>query len=172
LSTTIRRAEPLEVRRIAEVHVRAWQTAYRGFIPDELLDTLSVENREAMWRRTISGGDVPIWVAERAGHVIGFAATEPSRDLDAGLGVSELYAIYVEPEVVGTGVGRVLFARAVDHLWQGGYTAATLWVLEENTRARRFYEHAGWRPDGATKTERWRGVDLTEVRYRVERRES
>lgn len=42
---------------------------------------------------------------------------------------------------------------------------ATLWVLETNERARRFYEIAGWLPDGATKTEMRGSVELREVRY-------
>ena len=46
------------------------------------------------------------------------------------------------------------------------YDEATLWVLEENPRARRFYERAGWRTDGERKAdERW-GVRAPEVRYR------
>jgi RimJ/RimL family protein N-acetyltransferase len=31
-----------------------------------------------------------------------------------------------------------------------GYSSITLWVLRDNERARRFYERAGFAPDGAT----------------------
>jgi hypothetical protein len=41
-------------------------------------------------------------------------------------------------------------------------------VLEINARARRFYEIAGWWADGTTKTEQRSGVELREVRYRVD----
>jgi hypothetical protein len=41
-----------------------------------------------------------------------------------------------------------------------------LWVLETNTRARRFYESGGWRADGSSKTANSRGFPLVEVRYR------
>jgi hypothetical protein len=34
---------------------------------------------------------------------------------------------------------------------EAGYTAATLWVIDGNRRARRFYAAAGWSVDGATK---------------------
>jgi RimJ/RimL family protein N-acetyltransferase len=39
-------------------------------------------------------------------------------------------------------------------------------VLDDNPRARRFYERAGWQPDGAAKTEERWGVAAAEVRYR------
>jgi GNAT superfamily N-acetyltransferase len=166
---TIRHAEEREARLIADLHVRAWQAAYRGLLADDFLDSLSVDEREAMWRRKLSSGaGSQTWVSEDSGRVVGFAAAGPSRDTDASPSVGEVYAIYVEPERVGTGVGRVLFAQAVDHLWKHGYAVATLWVLGTNARARRFYERAGWRSDGATRREWLRGPELKEVRYRTE----
>jgi len=74
-------------------------------------------------------------------------------------------AIYLEREAAGHGVGRALFAYIVDDLRQQGYTDATLWVLDGNTRARRFYEAAGWHSDGETKMEERPGARLHEVRY-------
>jgi len=41
-------------------------------------------------------------------------------------------------------------------------------VLEGNTRARRFYELAGWIPDGAEKDDDMAGTTIREVRYRRE----
>jgi hypothetical protein len=41
-------------------------------------------------------------------------------------------------------------------------------VLEENPRARRFYEEAGWQADGSRKAEERWGVRAPEVRYRKE----
>ena len=49
------------------------------------------------------------------------------------------------------------------------FKTLTLWVLEDNPRARRFYEAVGFTPDGATKSEKLReDVVLHEVRYRME----
>lgn len=167
---TVRRADPADARSIAEVHVRAWRWAYRGMMPDALLDGLSVERREEWWRRAFSPereGD-RVWVAEREGRVVGFVAAGPSRDPDATPETGEVFAIYLEEDVVGTGVGRTLFARAVDDLRADGYRAATLWVLDSNGRTRRFYEIAGWRPDGETKVEPWGEFELSEVRYGID----
>src|SRR5207244_7698798 len=108
------------------------------------------------------------WLAERDGRVLGFAHTGPSRDEDAATDVGEVYAIYVDPVEEGTGLGRALFGHAVAELARQRYQAATLWVLAGNRRARRFYEAAGWRPDGATRVEPREDYDLHEVRYRGE----
>lgn len=54
---------------------------------------------------------------------------------------------------------------AVEHLTAAGFSRATLWVLATNVRARRFYEAAGWRPDGSSKVDSSRGFPLDEVRY-------
>ena len=121
---------------------------------------------ESQARRT--GSEERTWVAESAGRVVGFASTDPSRDPDATGGTGEVYAIYLEPDVVGTGVGGRLFAQAVEDLRQRGYRAATLWVLEGNARARRFYDTAGWRPDGTVTIDQMLGAELREVRYRID----
>jgi ribosomal protein S18 acetylase RimI-like enzyme len=67
--------------------------------------------------------------------------------------MAELYAIYLDQAVVGRGIGRALLAQALADLRRRGYQSAMLWVLATNARARRFYEAAGWRADGVTRTE-------------------
>src|SRR5438552_3923990 len=109
----VREGVPADARTIAEIHVRAWQTAYRGQMPDALLDSRSVDDREERWRRGFArraaGEPFPrVWVADRDNRVIGFASGGPSQDEDATPGTGEIYAIYLEPEVVGSGVGREL----------------------------------------------------------------
>lgn len=78
----------------------------------------------------------------------------------------EVRAIYAAPDVWGTGIGRALMGGAVAELSRLGYAGATLWVLDANERARRFYALAGWKPDGSAKTDAGRGFAITEVRYR------
>lgn len=153
---------------LADLHVRAWQWAYRGQLPDAWLDGLAVGPRE-LWRRTTlqhPPAEARTWVAEDAQRrVVGFADTGVCRDQDAQPGTAEVYALYLDPAVVGRGVGRALFSAAVDDLQQRGYRRATLWVLATNVRAQRFYAAAGWHPDGATKVDERPEGALQEVRY-------
>jgi ribosomal protein S18 acetylase RimI-like enzyme len=168
---SIRPATVADVPAIAEVHVHSWQWAYRGLLPDDYLDHLSIERRAGMhMQRLATETEERTWVAAQEGRIVGFAITGPSRDPDASPGTAELAAIYLRHEATGQGIAHALFDHAVHDLWQRGYEQATLWVLETNARARRFYEKAGWVPDGTTKTEEWPGVLLHEVRYRISRR--
>jgi len=166
----IREAEPRDAPALAELHVRAWRSAYRGQLSDEFLDGLRVEDRLEMHRRALEHPqpELRTWVADDGGRIAGFAVTGRSEDGDAGERTAEVYAIYLDPERVGTGLGRVLFEHAVGDLAQRGFEVATLWVLESNARARRFYERAGWRPDGTVSAERVDCEMRPTVRYRVE----
>jgi ribosomal protein S18 acetylase RimI-like enzyme len=166
----IREAGPKDARAIAEVHVRSWQAAYRGQLTDDYLDELSVEERLEQHRRSLEQprAEWRTWVADDEGRVTGFAVTGPSEDADAEPSTGEVYAIYLEPDRVGTGLGRELFEHAVADLRGRGFSTVTLWVLESNERARRFYEVAGWRADGTETNERVDCEMRPTVRYRVE----
>jgi GNAT superfamily N-acetyltransferase len=167
-----RRAVEGDAPVLAALHIQAWQWAYRGQLPDTLLDelTAALPRREA-WRREMLAcppGEERTWVIELGGRVVGFADTGPSRDADAAPDTAELATLYLDPQVVGTGVGRALLHDAMADLRQRGYRTAVLWVLESNARARRFYEIAGWHTDGTTKTEQRSNVELREVRYQID----
>ena len=78
----------------------------------------------------------------------------------------ELAAIYLLPGSWGKGLGRELMTAGLSALSEAAFDEATLWVLDTNSRARRFYEAAGWHADGAGKQDDGRGFVLNEVRYR------
>ena len=153
---------------IADVHVRSWQVAYRGLIDQDFLDRLSLAEHLSMWRHRLEAADpdLHVLVAEAGDELIGFSSFGPSRDGDAGVSTAEVYAIYLAPEWFGTGVGRRLFDRTADALVGLGFRDSTLWVLEVNDRARRFYEVAGWRWDGARSVHADAGLAEPIVRYR------
>lgn len=152
MKLSVRRATPLDAHAIAEIHVRAWKVAYHGLIPDELLDGLSVAQREQFWREATAGGHGAgaIFVADRDGDVAGFCAlATPSRDEDADDGTAAIGAIYVDPSAWRRGVGSLLMAAALAELRAGGWRFVTLWVLAANRQARSFYARFGFEPDGA-----------------------
>lgn len=167
----VREARLDDARPIAEAHVRGWRWGYRELYPSSILDSLSVEIRERQWdaRLTQPAIDSSIFVAERAGDVVGLAFAGPSPDADALPGTAELHSIYVDEDIAGTGVGRLLMATAAERVRDRGYKILTLWVDEGNLRARRFYEAAGLRPDGAEQRAPHPIVPVlaNEVRYRM-----
>jgi RimJ/RimL family protein N-acetyltransferase len=162
----IRTATPEDATGIAEAHVASWRTAYRGLLPQALLDGLSVERRTAQWQRDIRGGSLVVHVAtDPAGHVGGFIATGRSRDDDAVDTVGELIAIYLRPQLWALGIGGRLHAAGIAGL-ATRFEQATLWVLDGNARSRAFYERQGWRPDGTLKRDTLGDAEVVEVRYR------
>jgi L-amino acid N-acyltransferase YncA len=170
-TVAIRLAGPEDARSIAEVHVRSWRHAYRGLLPDGYLDGLSVDERTQRRLASLAEArtDAGVLVAERDdGAIVGFASFCPARDDDAADGTGEVPAIYLEPEVVGHGIGRQLFAAVTDELRRAGFRRATLWVLEANERARRFYERAGWRWDGTVSRHDFDCANEPIVRYAVD----
>lgn len=158
-----------DIPAVSSVRVSGWQSAYAGIVPQPYLDAMSVE-ADTDQRRTwfaLSRGRVTDLVAVDDAEVVGWAALGPYRatgtEPDAGAG--ELYALYVQPRLIGTGIGRALIdavhARAADR----NFTSVRLWVLADNARARRFYEMAGYTTDGAVRTDEYGGVSLRDVRY-------
>jgi GNAT superfamily N-acetyltransferase len=167
---SVRRAGAEDAMRIAIVHVRSWQAAYRGLVPQDYLDSLDAEQRRPAWERILGEAQWPragTFVAEEGKDVVGFASICPSRDDDEeSASAGELAAIYLLPEAWGKGLGRELMSCGLTALSDAGFGEATLWVLDTNSRARRFYEAAGWHADGAVKHDGGRGFVLNEVRYR------
>jgi ribosomal protein S18 acetylase RimI-like enzyme len=159
----LRAAAPADAEGIARVQERGWRVGYAHVFPEEKLTEHRID--AGRWRARLEEpqeGSKTL-VVVREGAVAGFVSVGPSRDEPA---VGELYAIYVDPEVWGEGVGRELIARAERQLAGDGYLEATLWVLEDNPRARRFYQAAGWSLDGARKMDEHLGLLVPEVRYR------
>ena len=100
-------------------------------------------------------------------QIVGFTTFGRNGD-DAPKSVGEVMTLYLDPGVWGDGHGERLLGAATEALRRDGYRTATLWVLETNARARRFYERLGWTPDGAKKLHDWKAFVATDVRYRLE----
>lgn len=170
MTIDVRRAAITDADAIADVHARSWPATYRGLLPDQLIaDVVAGRDRRAeAFRRLLADDSSPqyIWIAIDAGSVIGMAIWSPSRDEDATDRTADLEAIYLDPDAIGKGIGRQLLERVVEDIETSAFEVATLWVLDTNQRARRFYEAAGWRPDGTSKVEERPGGLLNEVRYR------
>jgi RimJ/RimL family protein N-acetyltransferase len=160
----VRPARPEDAAALAEIHVRTWAAAYEHVFGAERLAAMDTGRRAEQWRRWFAQG-VRVWVAEDEadGRVVGFVWIGDSRDADDE---GEVFAIYVAPEAWGGGAGPALMAVARDAL-RAAYPTSVLWVLEDNPRARRFYEREGWELDGGRKEDELLGVRVAEVRYRL-----
>jgi ribosomal protein S18 acetylase RimI-like enzyme len=182
----VRRAVAGDVSGIARVHVRSWQSAYRGHVPAAVLDSLDEGKRASRWHELLEAPGHALQVAvlhdaavlhdtavsQGAGgsavSVVGFCSFIPTRDTDAESATGEVAALYVSPERWRSGVGQALLRATLDVARLRRYRAVTLWVLAANVAARAFYEKLGFALDGASKVEERSSYSLTEVRYRIE----
>jgi ribosomal protein S18 acetylase RimI-like enzyme len=161
----IRRAKKEDIDAITTIHVRTWQAAYKGQMPDELLANLSYEKRRRTWKKIIADPKSNLLVTEVDGQVRGFCGGGKSRDKDASKSVAEIYSIYLDHTFFGKGLGKALLKKMEKLLEEKGFDTATLWVLTTNEKARRFYEKQGYVLDGKEKTIQKDNFDFYEVRY-------
>lgn len=161
----LRPAVPDDAMAVARVHVRAWQAAYRGLMPDDYLAGLRPEERAQHYDFASPGPGRPrTLVAVEVDTILGFATLSPARDQDAA-GHGELCALYVEPDCWGRGFGQALASAARDQLRTLGFSRAVLWVVAGNARAERFYRADGWSLDGLRRPHRVWNITVDTVRY-------
>ncbi|WP_199546202.1 GNAT family N-acetyltransferase [Streptomyces sp. N35] len=167
MDVQIREMTEDDIDAVSEIRVLGWQFAFRGLMPQGHLDALNVEEDAAARRKFWAGRPpgVVALVAERDGRIVGFSGFGPTRDDDQAAGASQVYAIYVHPEKIGTGAGRALMHATLDRCRAAGAPSVCLWVLTHNERARRFYERAGFVADGTSASYDVDGVPVPEVRY-------
>ncbi|MCH7740028.1 MAG: GNAT family N-acetyltransferase [Chloroflexi bacterium] len=169
----IRIASPEDADAIGRAHSEGWDAAYRGLMADTAVDEF-IHSGDHTERWSVRLEEEPeerdVWVAEVDGKVVGFAQTGPNRPSASAHPsepkIAELYCIYLGAGAIGTGVGRRLFAHAIDHLRSRGYEQVVLWVLERNERARRFYKAAGWQHDGTSRIDP--GDGCKDLRYSID----
>jgi GNAT superfamily N-acetyltransferase len=129
----------------------------------------TIGERSPYWAAIANGEDDHhvLLVAEKVGEVIGFVHGLPSRDPGASSDTAEISTLFVCPESWGRGVGRALLEAALEELRRREYVSVTLWVLEFNERARRFYQRAAFTPDGSSRVSEFKDIPLEEVRYEL-----
>ena len=167
---SVRLALPAEAMTIARIQRRGWEQR----IDPEAVSVLGEIDLDAMvgaWHRAIARPPaaryrvlVALAAAEpgrsdasaASASVVGFAATVPCMDADAGAYDGEIEEFVIDPPAQRQGHGSRLLHACVDTLRADGFTLARWWLASDDDPLRAFATYAGWAPDGA-----WReiGVD-------------
>ena len=142
----LRDAVASDAAALAALNAASWRAAYAHILPTTLLAALDVAAWEERLRGRIAEAaasrfTLVAWAGRRR---LGLVSGGPLRNEPSAAG-GEVYAIYVDPEHCGRGVGSALLAAAEARLARGGFSRAALWVFARNQTARRFYERRGWR---------------------------
>lgn len=159
---TIDAPRPEDAPALARVHVEGWRAAYGHLLQERWFGPEALVRRTDQWTRWLTPEDPEHEETttrigrDREGRAIGFATSGPCRDQDGPRDL-ELASLYIDPAWLGTGLGRALVEAVI------GAAPASVWVAQENPRARRFYAKLGFTPDGATRVEEHLG-DLRDIR--------
>jgi len=164
----IRIANPEDAKSIARIHVEAWRVAYKGIMPADFLESISLDARERSWVASLSrSGRGHYVVIEQDGGVAGFCVYGPPRE--GGLksnNTGELVALNIAPSAWGKGLGACLIQHVINSAHSFGWDSICLWVVKDNSRARELYERFGFVLDAGEKIEALSpSYDLHELRY-------
>ena len=163
---TIRRAVSGDAETVGRIHVESWNVAYRGIMPDDVIARTDLAYRTTFWADRIADQAWPVFLIEEEGSAVAFCQMIPSRDADDDpTRVGHITSLHVLPHLRGHGYGRTLIDHVCAEFRRRGFAEVTLWVLEENRDARRFYEKRGFHLDGGTR--RYDRTQVPEVRYRI-----
>ena len=160
----IRNVELSDLKDVSEIVVKGWQTAYRGIVDDDYLDSLSVE--ENYQKRVKDYKENGFIVAEQDNKIVGFCRYRIGNnykneypEVDC-----ELSALYVKPEEKRKGIGQELVKYVKNEFRKNNLNKMIIWCLKNNYSSRAFYEKMGGKLCGETSCVRG-GKEYKEVGF-------
>ncbi len=170
---SVRPALPHDAGDIARIQLVTWRTAYRSVLPATTLDDWDAYAAAESWRTAIDAPPTPghgVLVALERNTVVGFAAFGPpelsaGEEADPAGPTAEVGTLLVEPRWGRRGHGSRLLAAVSDLARAGRAARLQVWLLEADQVSARFYESAGWGPDGWARTLDTGAEPLREIRW-------
>ncbi len=161
----IRKATKEDASRLAEILIFAKRTSYRSIFKNDYVSfnemqvlnlALDFQKREGILNNILVYDD---------GIVKGMMHREKSTDIDYPDGIS-LDEFYVDTFFQGNGIGSEMMKAFLHEAETSSAKYILIWVLEENDKARKFYEYFGFAPDGNRRLED--GTEAYSLRYMKE----
>lgn len=149
-----------DTMEISKIYEESWKFAYRGIIPQDYLNSI----QEGQWATNLDNPNRKTLVCIDNGRIVGTSSFSESR-FEQFPGFGEIISIYLLPHYIGKGYGRNLLKSAIAELKKRGHENIFLWVLEENVRARHFYEQFGFCQTNDFLNTNIGGKELREVGY-------
>ena len=149
-----------DIMAISRIYEESWKYTYKGLIPQHYLESIP----EGRWVANLENPNWSTLVCVDNGRIVGTSSFCESR-FSQFSGWEEIISIYLLPDYMGRGFGKVFFDSVIVELKKMGYRNIYLWVLEENLRARRFYEKEGFLGTDDYLYDNIGGKDVHEIRY-------
>lgn len=166
-SVEIRYASLADAPAVANLHLIASREVHEGVVPEAHWQSTPAPKRVAFWKEAIEYGEPQVMVAVQEGEIVGFVGFDRSRDPKSKNTTGELWALYVDLDHIGTGVGLALWDAAREGLQDEGCTDVTVWVPLASARALAFLDAAGFKREMNTaRTVPLGGVRVEEIRFK------
>jgi GNAT superfamily N-acetyltransferase len=175
----VRPAAVDDVDEIVRIQAVTWEAAYAELLPPSALEQLRTPQAHQAWSTAVEAGPgYHVLVATEGEWTVGFCAATPAQapeghtppaDTEARPAIgpehwAEIGVLLVEPRWGRRGHGGRLLATVAQELRESGSIFGLAWVPEADVASRRFYERAGWEPDGAVRVLDTGDSTLREVR--------
>lgn len=150
---------PGDLGRVVAMHGELYAREYgldRGF-------EAYVAETAAEFGRVARPDQDRLWLAERAGHLIGSIAILGRDDQEAG--AAQLRWFLVDPSARGRGLGRHLLREALAFCGAAGYRSVYLWTVGGLDAAAHLYVAAGFHKTETKPPAALWGTSLSEERY-------
>ena len=165
MSRLIRYANLNDSDVLGKILSESSQVGFKGIIPDHILnDVFSIERRTKRFISELSEGSPKTAIAfeenEPAG-LISFGKCRCGNNEDSCI---EIWRVYLIPKFWGSGISKELIEWGINEILKENFSTIELWVLEENVRARNFYEKIGFKHDNTVQITNM-DKELKELRY-------
>lgn len=135
-SISIRKAIPEDALAIKQIHIAAYKVSYKGFLPDEFLASLAIDD-DLINRTQQYLTKAECYIATIENKTVGFLYISYSED-----NTLELQALYIHPQHQKCGIGTALIAN----LWNikaKKYKRYIVWTMKHGPSLN-FYQKLGF----------------------------
>ena len=123
LNLSVRPATPDDALSIKRIHTNAYKHSYRGFLPDEYLDSLEITDEKVeKTRQYLTQAECSI--ALYADTPAGFAYVSEYQDC------FEINALYIDPEYQKHGLGSLLINTLCKEKQKKGFSKCIVWTMK------------------------------------------
>ena len=141
MAFSVRKARLSDAQEIASIHVKSWDSAFEGLMPERYINSYTLEDRNSEWLKVLESGSESVIIVENKSRLVGFLSYSESED---SLGTLVLSKLYLCPSIYGKGVGYLLMKELESKAKAEGIELISLYVLDNNQAAINFYSKHGF----------------------------
>ncbi len=140
---------------IGYIHSVAWKQAYVGMFPEDFLNGDTPEKRKQEFIDSCGCEDVSYYIMYENDKAVGIVKVVDAPD------AYEIASLYILEQYRNQGYGKRVIAYLKKEFDK---KRIQLWVLEDNPKAKRFYENNGFKNTGNSRVI-YRGNSYVQIQY-------